>query len=175
MRSISRVLASVVKAGRFKHSFAAAVVLALVALPVAEALAYYGATGTGSIGNVPAATQSSTVSLSGGTNTFAGPSTTALAPGGTATQQMTITCTANPPCVVSGISLSGWTSNKAGCDSTTLAGSFTIANSATFPITISALNGTNTTDNLTITFVNLPSVNQSACAGGLFNFTLSTP
>jgi hypothetical protein len=175
MHSISRVLARVVKAGRIKHSFAIAIVAALFALPVAEALAYYGATGTGIIGNVPAASQSSTVSISGGAITFAGPSTTALAPSGTATFPLTITCTATPPCVVSGVSLQSWTSTKTGCDTATLPGSFTLAHSATFPITISTLNGTNLTDNATITFVNLPSVNQSACAGGSFNFTLVTP
>jgi hypothetical protein len=62
-RSISRVHARVVRAGRFKHSFAIAVVLALLALPVMEAAAYFTATGSGSFPNVQAGTSVSTVSI----------------------------------------------------------------------------------------------------------------
>jgi hypothetical protein len=172
MQTVSHIFARLNR----KVPFVGAAVIGALAMTIITAAAYYGATGTGTLGNIPAASQSSTVTLSGGAPTFTGPSATALAPGGAVSQIITITCTAVPPCVVSGISLQGWTSTKTGCDSTTLPGSFTLANSgATFPLTISTLNGTNNTDTATITFVNLPSVNQSACAGGLFSFTLSTP
>jgi hypothetical protein len=62
-RSIRRVLARAVSAGRIKHSFAIAVAISLFALPVTEALAYFSATGTGTISNVQAGTSASTVPL----------------------------------------------------------------------------------------------------------------
>jgi len=63
MRSVQRAFASVVRAGRLKHSFAVAVGVALLALPVTEALAYFAATGSGQITNVQAGTATSTVSI----------------------------------------------------------------------------------------------------------------
>jgi hypothetical protein len=98
--STSRVIAPVVRAGRVKHSFAIAIVMALFALPVVTALAYFSATGTGTISNVQAGTSASTVAIAqNGAFIYAGPSTTNLVPGGTVTFPSTITCTAVPPCV----------------------------------------------------------------------------
>lgn len=135
-RSTSRVLARVVRAGRFKHSFAVAVVAALMVMPVTEALAYFSATGTGTISNVQAGTSASTVTIAqNGAFVYAGPSTTNLVPGGTVAFPSIITCTAVPPCVVPSVSLQSWTSNQAGCTTALMPGSFTItAQSAAFPI-----------------------------------------
>ncbi len=175
-RSISRVFAPVVRAGRFKHSFAINVVLALFTLPVATALAYFGATGTGTISNVAAGTSSSTVSIafSGSSFTYAGPSTTALVPGGTVSFPVQITCTAGAPCTVPSVSLLSWTSSKTGCDSTTMPNSFTIqSQTASFPITIATV-GAAGADSLTILWNNL-ATSQTACAGGTFAFVLNVP
>ncbi len=178
MSAISRVVARVVKAGRVKHSFAVAVVLALVALPLTEALAYFGATGSGTISNVSAGTANATVSFATqgvSTYVYGGGSSTNLVPGGTVQVPLTITCTANPPCVVSSLSLATWSSNKTGCDPASLPNSFSItANTATFPISIAALNGTGA-DSPTITWANLPTTNQGACAGATFTFNIATP
>jgi len=173
-----RFVRRLVRAGRFKHSFALAVVLALVALPVMEAAAYFSATGTGTISNVQAGTSASTVTIAqNGAFVYAGPSTTNLVPGGTVAFPSTITCTAVPPCVVPSVSLQSWTSNQAGCTSALMPNSFTIsAQSAAFPVTINTVGaGGAVSDNITVQWNNLASINQGPCAGGTFAFVLSVP
>ena len=171
-RSISRVIAPVVRAGRFKHSFAIAVVVALFALPVTEALAYYAATGTGIISNAQAGTATSTITIAqNGAFTYAGPSTTNLMPGGTVSFSLLLTCTAGCPTQVTTINLSTWTSDKVGCDVATLPGSFTMP---AVNVNASVNTGGSVAGPATITWVNLAS-NQSACSGAKFAFTLVSP
>jgi len=157
------------------RTFVAAVAVAILVLPVAEALAYFSATGTGNISGAQVSTTASTVSLSlgGGTSfTYAGGSTSALVPGGTVTFPINASCLTNCPGFVSVIRLAGFTSDKTGCDSTTLPGAFTAPNVA-FNATVS-VSGANV-GSMTATFVNLPSTNQNACLGAVLTFQLATP
>ncbi len=64
-RSVSRVFARVVKSGRIgrKRSFAAALGLAMLVLPVSTALAFFTATGQGTISNVQAGAPSSVIAF----------------------------------------------------------------------------------------------------------------
>jgi hypothetical protein len=54
-RSVSRVFSRVVKAGRIgrKRSFVAALGVAMLLLPVSEALAFFAASGSGTVGPRP--------------------------------------------------------------------------------------------------------------------------
>jgi hypothetical protein len=146
-------------------------------MPVATALAFFSATGTGTISNAQAGTSASTVSITQQPGfTYAGPSTTTLVPGGTVTFTQVTACTAGPPCVVPSLGLASWTSNKAGCDSTTMPGSFTITNqnwTVNLPVTLATV-GASDSDIVTITWNNL-AISQTACAGGLFAFVLAVP
>lgn len=157
------------------RTFAAAVAIALLVMPVAEALAYFSATGTGNIAGAQVSTTASTVSLSlgGGTSfTYAGGSTSALVPGGTVTFPVSASCLTNCPGFVSSIRLAGFTSDKTGCDSVTLPGSFTAPNlgvNATVSVSGASVGS------MTVTFVNLPSTNQNACLGAILTFQLATP
>jgi hypothetical protein len=159
---------------RSTRSFVAAVIVALVAMPVAEALAYFSSTGTGS--TTATAAQASTVSIAasaGNPNpTYGGPSTTAVAPGGTVTQALMATCLTTCPAYVSTISLAGWSSNKTGCDSTSLPGSFTMP-----PLAFNGnvISGGTPVGSVVITFVNLPNTDQTACAGATLTFNFTTP
>ena len=171
-RSTSRVFARVVRAGRIKHSFAIAVVVALFALPVTEALAFYSASGTGTTDAI-AGSPNATVTITTGTaRTYAGPSTTNLMPGGTVTFGTNIACTANCPAFVGSINLGSWTSDKAGCDTATLPGSFTMP-AIVVNASFTAAGGAG--PNGTITWVNLATLSQNACAGAHFTFNLVTP
>jgi hypothetical protein len=170
-----RLLNRLIKAGRIgrTRSFVAAVGMAIVALPVATALAYFSATGAGTISNVQAGSPSSVIALTmAGSFTYSGPSTINLQPGGTVGFQVQAACTAGCPAVLTTINLASWTSDKAGCDAATLPGSFTmpqilyngnVANAT--PINVGTA---------VVTWVNL-GVSQNACAGAKFAFNLVTP
>ncbi|HEV2033387.1 MAG TPA: hypothetical protein VGU71_04190 [Candidatus Dormibacteraeota bacterium] len=155
-----------------RRTFVVAIVVALLLMPVAEALAFFSATGSGTIaGAAVASAPTVSITLGGGTAfTYAGGSTTNLVPGGTVTFPVRVSCTANCPAQVSTIRLSSVTSDKAGCDSTTLPGSWTAPN---LNVNQSI---TTTTDvgSMTVTFVNTAS-DQTACAGATLTFHLSTP
>ena len=180
MQSVKHAVTSVVQRGRIgrKKSFVLALALALFVLPVATALAYYGATGSGTVGGNVAGTSASVVTLQPNTpsRVYAGPSTTDLMPGGTVAFQLAITCTAGSPCTVPSITLQSWSSTKpAPCDPTDMPNSFVIqSQSATFPITVTAPT-VDTSDTVTILWNNLATVNQTPCAGGTFTFTLNVP
>jgi hypothetical protein len=169
------LLQRVVRAGRIgrTRSFVAAIGLAVVALPIATAIAYFSATGSGIASNVQAGSPSSVIALTvSGTYTYSGPSTTNLQPGGTVGFIVQGACTAGCPAVVTTINLGTWTSDKTGCDIATFPGSFTMpqilfngnVNNAT-PITVGTA---------VITWVNL-GVSQNVCSGAKFAFTLTTP
>ncbi|MEO8744953.1 MAG: hypothetical protein ABI334_00495 [Candidatus Dormiibacterota bacterium] len=169
------ILSRVVARGHIgrKRSFGIAVAIAMFVLPVATALAFYSATGSGTVVTNAAASPSSVVTIAAnGGLTYAGPSSTNLAPGGTVSFSTLITCTAGCPADVTTINLTSWISNKSGCDMATLPGSFTMP-------TINVNNPNVTAGGVsggiaTITWVNL-GVPQNACSGALFTFTLSTP
>lgn len=179
--SIRQVVSRLVQAGRIgrKRSFAIALVVGLLALPVTEALAYYGATGTGTISQVGAGASASTVTIAQVTSfqtVYTGPSTTNLQPGGTATVDMGFTCAT--ACTISSISLQSWSADAthatAGCTSALMPGSFSITkNTQTFPWSLVA--NTQTTDQITLTWANLPTIDQTPCAGASFTFDISTP
>lgn len=158
---------------RSMRSFVAAVIVALFALPTVEALAFFSSTGTGS--TTATAASASTVSIavdsSNPNPVYAGPSTTALAPGGTVTQALKATCLTGCPAHVSTVNLASWSSNKTGCDSTTLPGSFTMP-ALTFNGNV-ASSGTSL-GSVVISFVNTAS-DQTACAGATLTFNFTTP
>lgn len=169
---MSRVVHYVTRKGALRP-FVVAVVLALLVMPAVEALAFYAATGTGTT-TVPASANTATVTLARlGAETFAGPSTTALAPGGTVSYSVTATCTAGCPAEVTTVNLSPTWSNSNGgtCTPTAMPGSFSMA-------TITFNNTVNTTavtvGTAVITWNNL-AIDQSSCASGTFTFTLTTP
>jgi hypothetical protein len=160
------------KSGRTR-TFVAALALAAVVLPVATALAYFSATGGGTISNVQAGSPSSVIALTTtGPFTYSGPSTVNLQPGGTVGFTVQAACTAGCPAVLTTINLASWTSDKAGCDTATLPGSFTM------PQVLYNGNVANATPinvgTAVITWVNL-GVSQNACAGAKFAFALVTP
>ena len=168
-----RLVQRVVSAGHIKHSFAIAVVLALVALPVMEAAAFYAASGSGQIANVQAGSPNSTVTIAAnGAFTYAGPSTTNLMPGGTVSFATLISCTAGCPANVTTVNLGSWTSDKAGCDAVTFPGSFTMPTLNVNNANVGA--GGVSGGTATVTWVNL-AVSQNACSGAKFTFTLVTP
>ncbi len=157
------------------RSFVIALAVAALFLPVAEGAAYFfaTATGTGVISNVQAgAAPASTVSIGvNGPFTYGGPSTANLMPSGTASFQTMLTCLTGCPAQVSTVSLSSWTSDKTGCDAVTLPGSFSM------PVLVDNLSVSTSGvagGLATITWANL-AVNQSACSGAKFAFTLVTP
>ena len=159
------------------RTFVAAVAVAILVLPVAEALAYFStklhADPDQWIAQVSTTASTVSLSLGGGTSfTYAGGSTSALVPGGTVTFPINASCLTNCPGFVSVIRLAGFTSDKTGCDSTTLPGAFTAPNVA-FNATVS-VSGANV-GSMTATFVNLPSTNQNACLGAVLTFQLATP
>jgi hypothetical protein len=128
-RSISRVVARAIEAGRIggKRSFAVALGVAMLLLPVSTAQAFFAATGSGQITNVQAGTATTVVSIEqNGALTYAGPSTTNLMPGGTVSFSTLITCTAGCPGQVTAVNFGGWSSDKARCDFTTPPNSFTM-------------------------------------------------
>lgn len=171
---VKHAVSQVVQRGRIgrKRSFAIAVAVALMALPVTEALAFFAATGSGQITNVQAGTATSTITIAqNGALTYAGPSTTNLMPGGTVSFSLLLTCTAGCPTQVTTIHLSTWTSDKTGCDIATLPGSFTMP---TLNVNASVNTGGAPAGPVTITWVNLAQ-DQSACSGAHFTFTLVTP
>jgi hypothetical protein len=167
-----RVPSFVTRKGQLRP-FITSLVVALLVMPVAEALAFYAATGSGTT-TAPAATNTSTVTLArSGAETFAGPSTTALAPGGTVSFTVTATCTSGCPAEVTIVQLSPTWSNSqsAPCDPTDMPNSFSMPN-----ITYNNTIGTTATSvgTAVITWNNL-STDQSSCAGGTFTFTFVTP
>jgi hypothetical protein len=159
-------LLSVLKFGRVRHAFAVMVPVGVVIMAATTALAYYGATGTGTITGVSGATSTtSTVTM----NQVVSPAV--IAPGGSYALNVTGVCTAGCPAFVSTINLSTWSSDKAGCSEAAMPGSFTMP-------TILANQSVTTTAGLigsgTITWNNL-SVDQSPCKGANFTFTIVTP
>jgi hypothetical protein len=170
MRLIRRALATG-RIGR-KRSFVAALGMAVAVLPVATALAFFAASGSGTISNVQAGSPSSTVAIAiNGALTYAGPSTTNLMPGGTVSFGTSLTCTAGCPAQVTTLNLSSWTSDKVGCDTATFPASFTMpAVNVNASVPATGVSG----GTATITWANL-AVNQNACAGAKFAFNLVTP
>lgn len=168
---MSRFIRYVTRRGQMRP-FVTSLVIALLVMPVAEALAFFAATGTGNVTGIQAGTANSTVTLaSTGPFTYGGGSTSNLIPGGTVSFEVTASCTASCPAGVSTINLGTWSSNKTGCDPTDMPGSFTMP-------TINANTGVGTDPSpvgtATITWVNLPT-EQNACSGAVFTFTLTTP
>ena len=169
---MSRFVHYVARRGRVRP-FITSLIVALLVMPVAEALAFYAATGTGTT-TAPAAANTATVTLARtGAETFAGPSATALAPGGTVSFSVTATCTAGCPATVGTVNLSStWSSSSGGtCTPASMPGSFSMP-------TINFNNTVNTTavvvGTAVITWNNL-AIDQSSCANGTFTFTLTTP
>ncbi len=156
------------------RTFALAVVVALLLMPPAEALAYFAATGSGTISGAKAGTPSGTVAInSDGIFTYSGPSTTALLPGGVVAFKVFALCQTTCPATVGSINLTAWTSDKPGCDTATMPNSFSmpaIVVNAAIPGPPQTQVGT-----ANITWANLSGVNQNACSGATFTFTLSTP
>lgn len=168
---------SVRRRGRTRYSFAVAVVLALSLMPVGEALAFYIGTtsGSGNIGTVTAgAAPASTVSITAYQDPTCGGcvfSPQSITPGQTTTFKVQLACTANCPAAVTTLSLSGWSSDVTGCDATSMPGSFTMPQFAVnSSISSSTIEGP-----LTVTWVNLPSIDQTPCVGAHFTFTIVTP
>lgn len=158
--------------------FALSLVVALVVLPVATALAFFAATGTGTAPGVQAGTAPQAVfaTENASSYTYAGPSTTSLMPGGTVSFPVGVSCAPSPaacPVYVSTINLGGWTSNKTGCDSTSMPGSFTMP-TITYNANVTAANSFANVGTAVITWVNL-ATDQGACAGAAFTFTITTP
>lgn len=158
------------------RTFAAAVVVALLALPPIEALAYFSATGSGNIaGAITAGAPTVSITIGGGTaftyKDSSGATASNLQLGGNVTFPVRVTCTANCPAQVTTIRLSGVTSDKTGCNSTTLPGSWTAPN---LTVNQSITPGATDVGNMTVTFVNTAS-DQTACAGATLTFQLSTP
>lgn len=194
MQSLKHVLTQVVQRGRIgrKRSFVLALGLALFVLPVATALAYFNAVGTGTFSGVTATTSSpSTVSV---TQTASSPyvycaagypnpalcspaagAPTTLPLGGVVIIPVDITCTAGAPCQWQSLTLQSWTSNKTGCDATTLPGSFSIqANTSTSLLSGSlATVGAKVSGSVVIQWNNLSSLSQDACIGATFSYTLA--
>jgi hypothetical protein len=171
MHPVRRVL----KAGRIgrTRSFVAALGMAALVLPVVTALAFFAATGSGTIANVQAGTPNSVVSITAdGAYTYAGPSTTNLMPGGTVSFPLRVACTAGCPAQVTTINLQSWTSNTAGCDSATFPNSFSMP-TITINTSVDAV-GSGGWGPAVITWANL-AVTQNPCAGALFAFVLVTP
>jgi hypothetical protein len=155
------------------RTFAAAVLVALLVMPVAEALAFYGVSGSGTIGPAPVSATGTTVgvSIGGGTAfTFSGGSTTNYVLGGSSSSPIRLTCLTSCPATVAHVNLSSFTSDKAGCNSTSLPGAFTAPGLVPVPSSIPAT----ATDvgSITINYVSL-SVDQSACLGANVTFTLT--
>ena len=110
------------------RSFVTALVVALLLLPTSIALAYFAATGSGTVTGVTAGTASSVVVIARNTGnpiTYAGPSTTSLMPGGTVSFSIQFTCSAGCPAQVSTVSLQSWSSDKVGCTEAAMPNSFT--------------------------------------------------
>src|SRR5579859_7255878 len=103
-----------------KVPFVGAAVVGSLVIASVTALAFYSATGSGTITGIAAGTTTATLSVNQNSSaTYSGPSTTSLVPGGTVTIPLIITCTANPPCTWSSMSLASWSSTKpAPCDPT---------------------------------------------------------
>ena len=171
MNLTRRFVAYLTRKGRMRP-FVLSLVVALLVLPTETAIAFFSATGSGTVSGVQAGSASSTVALSTvGGFTYSGPSTTNLMPGGTVSFTVQATCTASCPATVSTVNLQSWSSNKTGCDSTTLPNSFTMpAITANLSVNTSAT----TVGTATITWVNL-AVNQNACSNASFTFVLTTP
>lgn len=155
------------------RTFAAAVVVALFLMPVAEALAFYAVSGTGTIGPAPVSATGTTVSVSigGGTSfTFSGGSTTNYVLGGSSTSPIRLLCLTSCPATVAHVNLSSFTSDKAACNSTSLPGAFTSPGMVPVPSSIPAT----LTDvgNIVINYVSL-SVDQSACLNANVTFLLT--
>jgi hypothetical protein len=164
----------IVRAGRIKHAFAASTAIAAFVIPTVTALAFFAATGTGTIPTVLGGSPSSVVTIAsdGTPYVYAGPSTTTLMPGGTVSIGLRLVCTAGCPAQVTTVNLSSWVSDKAGCDAATFPGSFTMP---ALPINSSiALAGSSGWGPAIVTYVNL-AANQNVCAGAHFTFTLVTP
>jgi hypothetical protein len=156
-----------------RRAFVVALVLAVTAMPISEALAFFSATGSGTIaGATTANAPTISISLAGGTAfTYAGGSTTNLVVGGNVTFPVRATCTASCPGQVTTIRLTSVSSDKVGCDSTTLVGAWTAPNLAVNQsITASATD----VGSMTVTFVNT-ATDETACAGATLTFHLSTP
>ena len=165
----------IITAGRIDRtrSFAAALVVALLILPVAEALAYFAATGTGQATNVQAGAPNSVVSIApDSAYSYSGPSTTNLMPGGTVSFNLRLACTAGCPAQVTTITLSSWSSDKPGCDEASMPGSFTMPQ-ILLNTSISAA-GSGGWGPAQITWNNLAQT-QNPCANANFTFTLTTP
>jgi hypothetical protein len=172
---MTRLLTRAIHAGRIRHSFAIALVVALALMPAGEALAYFiaTATGTGQVTNVQAgAPPTAVVTIApDGAYTYAGPSTSNLMPGGTVSFAVRVACVSGCPALVTTISLADWSSDKAGCDPASMPSSFTMP-ALNLNTSIGATSGG--WGPAVITWTDL-STNQNACAGANFTFTLVTP
>jgi hypothetical protein len=161
-----------------RRTFALAVALGLVVLPVSAALAYFLASGTGSVsGATVTSTSPATVSLSqqyadpASEFVYEGPSTTALSPGGTVRFGLNATCLTSCPASVGSVRLVSVTSDKAGCNSTSLPGTFTSAG-LVVNMTVGA---TTYIGQMTVSMNSDPDRDQSACLGATLVFNLATP
>lgn len=161
-----------------RRTFATAVALALFVIPVSSALAFFLASGTGTIsGAKVTASSPATVSITptyADSNEFsyAPAGATALSPGGTVTLPLYATCVTACPASVSSIRLASVSSDKTGCDSASLPGSFTsgaLAVNATITTTPTPIGS------LVVAFNADPDRDQSVCLGATLAFHLATP
>lgn len=162
-----------------RRTFAVAVGLGLFVLPAATVLAFFLASGVGQAsGAVVTSSSPATVSISqqyadpANEFVYEGPSTTALAPGGTVRFGLNATCTASCPASVGSIRLTSVTSDKVGCNSTALPGTFT---SGGLVVNMTVDTTTQYVGQMTVSMVSDPDRDQSACLGAVLSFHLQTP
>jgi hypothetical protein len=155
--SVKDRLAAVLKFGRIRHAFAIAVPVGALIIAATTALAFFGATGSGTITGISGSSAStSTVSL-----TQAVPTATIVL-GGNASFTVLASCLSGCPGSVGSINLQSWSSSITGCNSAAFPGSFTMpaVGSASSPVVVGA---TPTSIGIaTITWANL-GVDQSVC------------
>jgi len=162
-----------------RRAFAIAVALGLFVIPVSTALAFFAATGTGTVtGATVTSSSPATVTISAQYGdpasefVYSGPSTTALAPGGTVRFGLVATCTSSCPASVGSIRLVSVSSNKTGCDSTALPNTFSAASLAVN----TTIDGSPTyVGQMTVAMASDPNLSEDACLGATLSFRVATP
>ncbi len=174
-----RFIKSFITARLQARAFAFAVALGLVVIPVSSALAYFLASGTGTVtGATITSSSPATITISAQYGdpanefVYSGPSTTALAPGGTVRFGLVATCTASCPASVGSIHLASVSSNQSGCDSTSLPDTFSAA-----PLSVGTTIDTTPTyvGQMTVAMASDPTRSEVACLGATLSFHVATP
>jgi len=159
-----------------RHTFAAAVALGLVVIPVASVIAVFLASGSGTVSGAqittssPSSVRIDAAAAPGSEFVYEGPSTTALAPGGDVKMSLAVTCLTSCPATVGSIRLVSVSSNQSGCSSAALPGTFTSPGLAVN----TTITGTVIVGQLTV-FMNSTGDDQTPCLGATLTFNLATP